>query len=545
MFNLLFSGFGGTEVDQAEVVDNHPVAIVSLLVLGNADVENAAGVDLHEQLHLVESELEELHGLIDAVGILTHAGHVAQSGSLVHLCGDVGQQHILHAVVDVCQLSGLCAVLGDEAGLFTMVAIAIESLNGEQVVARLQTFHAGRERAVVRIPRLQCEVRMVAAASPNRTVEDLPCGFHLSTLVETRIHNLIAGIDGSVGGSLLNKSIAVGFGHEHPLSIEVVGQKLATLLGANGGVVAIATIHAALRIELHEGIGIVGLHDVVTAVAEVDEAPCASLAAVHVATIGEILAGVVVRTTVAQTCVDVEVGSHVRTVGLFVAFCRLLGSIDVLKLEQCARHAHGGMCAPVGTTGEEALLANIIEIELASLYAVSAEHISLTLGVEVLTCIAQMAQSTVEVALVGTTHQYVGSLVGVDAFAAGEVDGLLQCVDATAIDGAGVVVSIAQSLEGLALSCHIVAADHLASSLQGLLQLCHEDVGRSAFKLLHLGNQTGELRLVDIDNGIALRIFQLLQLQVVEVEPEALCTVVDIAKLHNKHLEVLLGCEVE
>ena len=147
--------------------------------------------------------------------------------------------------------------------------------------------------------------------------------------------------------------------------------------------------------------------------------------------------------------------------------------------------------------------------------------------------------------MVGTTRQYVGSLVGVDAFAAGEVDGLLQCIDATAIDGTGVVVSIAQSLEGLALSCHIVAADHFASSLQGFLQLCHEDVGRSAFKLLHLGNQIDELRLVDINDGIALRIFQLLQLQVVEVEPEALCTVVDIAKLHDKHLEVLLGCEVE
>ena len=347
---------------------------------------------------------------------------------------------------------------------------------------------------------------MVATTSPDRTVENLPCRLHFSTLVEAGIDNLIGCINGLIGSSLLNESIAIGHSDKHPLCVEVIGQKFATLLGADGCVVAIAAVDAALRIERHEGIGIVGLYDVVAAVSKVDETPCTSLTAVHVATIGEVLAGIIVGTAVAQASVDVEVGSNVRTIGLLFAFSGFLGSLNVLQCEQCARHTHGSMCTPVGTTGEETLLTNVVEIELTSLNTVTAEHVRLTLGMVVLAGIAQMAQGAVEVALVGGVGNGISSLVGVETFAAGQIDSLFQRVNSAAVDGAGIVICITQSLKGIALGSHVVACSSLAGSIQCLLEQCHQGIGSGSAVVLDLGNEVIELWLVNIDDRIALGI---------------------------------------
>ena len=203
------------------------------------------------------------------------------------------------------------------------------------------------------------------------------------------------------------------------------------------------------------------------------------------------------------------------------------------------------MCAPVRATSKEALLSYIIEIELTSLDIVVLEHVGLALSVEVLACIAQCLEQVVELALRSTLLEECLSFIGIDALSLCQFDGLLQGVGIIVVDRLHVVESPLQVFESLTLSLHVVAIECSLGSCKSLFECSlKRSCGGSAISL-DLRDEFFELGLVDVDDRIQLGVFEFLELQVAEMEPESQGTVVDVAKLIDQGLGVLLGGEFQ
>ena len=360
-------------------------------------------IDIHRDL--TDSFAGNFHAVV-AFAFISHVeSSAAFTGAEVLIVEDVGKECLFGACVEASEMVvGLVVAV---SGLHVVVAIAVEALNLSAVYA-FGEFYVDVlvELEVESVPVFPSEIVVVATTFPDAFTLSvigpsacrdpiLICG----TLVEAGVVDIERSVDGIVESSPFKSLFAFGYGDDLPLSVEVFGVEAAALC-AYGCLIALAAVYGSPGIPCHVDVAVVVLENVVDTGFSINglEIEIIALRAVAVATVVDILAWVFIVATVAEVGIDVEAKAFSHT---------FLG----LESDYDAGVGEGSVSTPVGTTGEELLLTNVVDVEIAAFLKLFGRNTFINvvdlLGSSAAACEAECLEGVLILAAVGSRFEFL------------------------------------------------------------------------------------------------------------------------------------------